>query len=96
MKLTRRQFNHIAMAALGVAVLPAFAVDLILALNDRAKGQNVYQTADEAVAAIIRNSVELIIVDEADRLTVESFDILRHIHDKSGCRIVVVGLPEDV
>jgi len=30
MKLTRRQFNRIAMAALGAAVLPAFAVDPVL------------------------------------------------------------------
>ena len=72
----------------------AFAVDLILALHDRVKGRNVYEIADEAVAAIVRNNVELIVVDEADRLTAESFDILRHIQDKSGCRIVVVGLPE--
>lgn len=54
----------------------------------------MYQIADEAAAAIVRNNVELIIVDEADRLTAETFDILRHIHDKTGCRIVVVGLPE--
>lgn len=72
----------------------AFSVDLTLAVHDRPKGQNVYQVADEAAAAIIRNDVELIIVDEADRLTAESFDILRHIHDKTGCPVVVVGLPE--
>lgn len=72
----------------------AFAVDLLQSMQEEPKGQNVYQVADEATAAITRNVVELIIVDEADRLTEESFDILRHIHDKSGCRIVVVGLPE--
>ena len=69
-------------------------MDLLSAPHDRPKGQNVYQLADEAAAAIVRNDVELIIVDEADRLTAESFDILRHVHDKSGCRVVVVGLPE--
>ena len=49
--------------------------------------------AAEAAAAIEHNDLKLLIVDEADRLNEDSFDVLRHIFDKTGCPIVLVGLP---
>lgn len=71
----------------------AFALDIVQALHDKPRGTNVYQVADEAAAALVRNDLQLLIVDEADRLNEDSFEVLRHIHDKSGCGVVVVGLP---
>jgi hypothetical protein len=47
----------------------------------------------EAAAAIERNDLKLIIVDEADRLNEDSFEVLRHLFDKTGCPILLVGLP---
>ncbi len=47
----------------------------------------------EAAAAIERNDLKLIIVDEADRLNEDSFEVLRHLFDKTGCPILLVDLP---
>ena len=85
-------------AAVAIKVKPrstskALANDIVSALHDIPRGRNVYEVADEAADAMIRNDLELLIVDEADRLNEDSFDVLRHIHDKTGCSVVVVGLP---
>jgi type II secretory pathway predicted ATPase ExeA len=71
----------------------ALAVDIVNSLRDKPRGHNIYEVADEAAAAILRNDLETLIVDEADRLNEDSFELLRHIFDKTGCPIVVVGLP---
>lgn len=70
-----------------------FALDVVAALRDKPRGRNVYEVADEAAAAIIRNDLQAMIVDEGDRLNEKSFEVLRHIHDRTGCPVVVVGLP---
>jgi DNA transposition AAA+ family ATPase len=49
--------------------------------------------AAEAAAAIEHNDLKLIIVDEADRLNEDSFEMLRHLFDKTGCPILLVDLP---
>ena len=49
--------------------------------------------AAEVAAAIERNDLKLIIVDEADRLNEDSFEVLRHLFDKTGCPILLVDLP---
>jgi DNA transposition AAA+ family ATPase len=49
--------------------------------------------AAEAAAAIERNDLKLIIVDEADRLNEDSVEVLRYLFDKTGCPIVLVDLP---
>lgn len=72
----------------------ALALDIISVLADKPRGRNRYELADEVAAAIIRNELELLIIDEADRLTEASFELLRHIHDQTGCPIALVGLPE--
>lgn len=46
-----------------------------------------------AAQAIRRNDLDLVVVDEGDWLNVDSFELLRHIFDRTGCPIVVVGLP---
>jgi len=71
----------------------ALANDIVTGVCDRPRGRNVYEVADEAAEAIERNDLKLLIVDEADRLNEDSFEVLRHIFDRTGCPIVVVGLP---
>jgi DNA transposition AAA+ family ATPase len=48
--------------------------------------------AAEAAAAIEHNDLKLIIVDEADRLNEDSFEMLCHLFDKTGCPILLVNL----
>ena len=49
--------------------------------------------AASVAATIERNDLKLIIVDEADRLNEDSFEVLRHLFDKTGCPILLVDLP---
>jgi len=69
----------------------ALAKTLITTLNGEHAGHNVYDMEAVAAGAIRRNDLDL--VDEGDWLTVESFELLRHIFDRTGCPIVIVGLP---
>lgn len=71
----------------------ALSLDIVAALKDQSRGGNIYQVSDGAVEAIIRNDLKCLFVDEGNRLDDDSFDVLRYIFDKSGCPIVVVGLP---
>lgn len=62
-------------------------------LQEQPKGANTPEIAEEAAVAILRNDLRLMIVDEADRLNEDSFELLRHLFDKTGCPIALVGLP---
>lgn len=84
--------------AIKVKVMPrstpkALAQTILDSLLEKPEGRNIYEIADNAAVAIKRNYVTLVVVDEADRLNEDSFDVLRHLFDKTGCRIVLVGLP---
>ena len=83
--------------AIKVTVLPrstprAFAKTIMDGLLEKPRGNNIYEIADEAAAAIERNDLKLIGVGEANRLNEDSFEVLRHLYDKTGCRILLVGL----
>lgn len=85
-------------AAIKVTVKPnstpkALAIDIVRALQDQPRGHTIFDVADEAAAAILRNDLKLLFIDEADRLKEGSFDVVRHLYDSTGCPIVVVGLP---
>ncbi len=85
-------------ASLKVTVKPrstpkALAVEVATHLRDKPHGRNIYEVADEAAATARRNDLDLLIVDEADRLNEDSFDLLRHLFDTTRCPVVVVGLP---
>jgi DNA transposition AAA+ family ATPase len=71
----------------------ALAFDILAILGEKPRGRNIYEAADEAAAAIIRNDLQLLLIDEADRLNEDSFDLVRSLFDITGCPIVVVGLP---
>ncbi|MDQ2904229.1 MAG: ATP-binding protein [Chloroflexota bacterium] len=71
----------------------ALAKMLVGTLNGEQAGHNVYDLEAVSAEAIRRNDLDLILVDEGDWLNVESFEFLRHVFDRTGCPIVVVGLP---
>ncbi len=84
--------------AIKVKVMPrstprALAKTIMDSLLEKSRGNNIYEIADEAAMAIERNDLNLVVVDEADRLKEDSFEVLRHLFDKTGCPIVLVGLP---
>jgi DNA transposition AAA+ family ATPase len=84
--------------AIKIKVMPrstprALAKTILDSLLEKSRGSNIYEMADEVAAAISRNCLHLLVVDEADRLNEDSFEVLRHLFDKTGCRIVLVGLP---
>ncbi len=84
--------------AIKIKVMPcstprALTKTILDSLLEKARGRNIYEMADEVATALERNSIRLLAVDEADRLNEDSFEVLRHLFDKTGCRIVLVGLP---
>jgi DNA transposition AAA+ family ATPase len=95
--LTPRAYSGFP-ACISVKVSPrstakALAKTLITTLNGQDAGHNVYDMEAVAAETIRRNDLDLVLVDEGDWLNVESFELLRHIFDRTGCPIVIVGLP---
>jgi hypothetical protein len=71
----------------------ALVEDILTSLEEGPEGSNRFKLTDQVVDAIARNDVDLLAVDEGDWLNTASFDLLRSIHDKSGCPVVIAGLP---
>jgi DNA transposition AAA+ family ATPase len=71
----------------------ALGKTLIDTLNGERPTNNIYDMEAVATETIRRNDLDLILVDEGDWLNVESFELLRHIFDRTGCPVVIVGLP---
>jgi len=69
------------------------AVQIMRELDERPRGRNANEITHEAAAALVRNGVWLLIVDEADALNDEGFEVLRHLHDRTGCCVLLVGIP---
>lgn len=85
-------------SCVGIKVSPrstakALAKTLVSTLSGDHGSSNVYDMEMVATEAIRRNDLDLVLVDEGDWLNLESFEFLRHIFDRTGCPIVVVGLP---
>ena len=75
------------------ATAKALAKLLIHTLNGESATHNIYDLEALVTDAIRRTDLDLVLVDEGDWLTVESFEMLRHVFDRTGCPIVLVGLP---
>lgn len=73
----------------------ALAITILEGLGEKLQRprSNMYEIKKDVIKAIKRNALRLLIIDEADRLNEESFDVLRDIFDQTGCPIVLVGLP---
>lgn len=72
----------------------ALGKTLLTTLKGELGRHNIYDMEQASAEAIRRNDLDLILVDEGDWLNVECFEFLRHIFDRTGCPIVVVGLPK--
>jgi hypothetical protein len=72
----------------------ALLLAILSALYEIPRRKTQFDLADEVIDAIRRNSIVSLLIDEADRLTTDTFDLLRDIFDNTGCTIVLVGLPE--
>ena len=69
-------------------------LEVLKVLGERSKsGDNASHLAEEVAVVIRRYDLRLIIFDEADRLNDDSFEAVRHLLDKTGCPILLVGLP---
>ena len=67
---------------------------ILQALGERPKRRdNATLLAEEVSVAMRRYDLRLIILDEADRLNDESFEAVRDLRDRTGCPILLAGLP---
>jgi DNA transposition AAA+ family ATPase len=92
------RFSSALPATLKVKVMPrstsgVLATDVLKNLGERVRGDNSAQLTAAAARGIERNDTRLVIFDEGDRLKDDSFEVVRYLQDKTGCPILVVGLP---
>jgi len=96
---TQTPLSHTGLPAdIGIVVKPsstprALGDDIMRALKETPRGRNIYQVADMAAVAIVRNDIRSLLIDEGDRLNEASFEVLRYLFDETGVIIIVVGLP---
>ena len=93
-----RRFSSALPATLKVKVMPrstsgVLAMDVLKNLGERVRGDNSAQLTAAAARGIERNDTRLVIFDQGDRLKDDSFEVVRYLQDKTGCPILVVGLP---
>lgn len=75
---------------------PTFSSKVLLAEISNALGLTVGRNNNAMMTAVIeklKGSDRLLIVDEAELLTLNSLEILRRIHDKAEIGIVLAGMP---
>ena len=92
------RFQSILPMTIRVKVMPrstskTLAKDVMEELGEQARGDNSSQLASDAALSIERNNLRLLIFDEADRLNDDSFEVVRYLLDKTGCPILLIGLP---
>ncbi len=93
------RFQGVLPVAVKVKVPPRSTARTVLliilkALGERPKNRdNAALLAEEVAVAVRRYDLRLIILDEADRLNDESFEVVRDLRDRTGCPILLVGLP---
>jgi DNA transposition AAA+ family ATPase len=93
-----RRFHSALPVSLKIKVMPrstprALATNIVTGLGEQTKGRNIYELAEAAAEAIHRNDLRLIFFDEGDRLNADSFEVIRYLLDKTGCPMLIVGLP---
>jgi hypothetical protein len=55
----------------------ALAKAIVEQLLERPRGRNALELADEAAEAILANDLKIVVFDECNRLSAETFDVLR-------------------
>ena len=86
----------IRLKVVGRSTSRTLLTDILTALGEKPRRRNerIQQLSEDAAAAIERNDLRLIILDESDRLREESFELVRYLVDKTGCPQLLVGLPK--
>lgn len=93
-----RRFSSALPATLVVKVMPrstsgVLATTVLENLGEPVRGDNSAQLTAAAARGVERNDTRFIIFDEGDRLNDDSFEVVRYLQDKTGCPILVIGLP---
>src|SRR6266700_1065635 len=93
-----RHFQSVLPTTIRVKVEPRstakdLATNVLGELGERSKGDNRTRLTADAASGIERNDARLLIYDEGDGLTDDSFEVVRYLVDKTGCPALVVGLP---
>lgn len=86
-------------AAILIEANPSFtALVLMRKLAAAAKVSTVGSLNDlfESVSDRLRDSGRLIVVDEAENLPLRALEIIRRLHDDTGCGLVLSGMPRPV
>lgn len=66
---------------------------ILTALEEKPRARENYDLQDQIVEAISRNDLRLLVFDEADRLNVDTFELIRYINEHAKCPVLLVGLP---
>jgi len=93
-----RRFSSALPATLKVKVMPrstsgVLATNVLENLGEPVRGDNSAELTAAAARGIERNDTRLVIFDEGDRLNDDSFEVVRYLQDKTGCPILIIGLP---
>lgn len=67
----------------------ALIVELHAMLGGDGAGSQAYLTKE--IIKLVRGGNRCVIIDEADHLNLGCLEIIRHIHDKTGCGLVLAG-----
>ncbi len=84
---------------IGIRVKPqanprVLLADLYKRLGERAPRRLTrFNIADEAAEIIRATDLRGIFTDESDQLAADGLEFLRYVYDKTGCSVIIVGLP---
>jgi hypothetical protein len=79
----------IRLKVVGRSTSRTLLTDILTALGEKPRRHNerIQQLSEEAITAIERNDLRLIILDESDHLRKESFELVRYLVDKTNINI---------
>lgn len=96
---------HTGLRACEIGVVPHNPTRLSLPrsileqLGERPRGRTSAQLIGQTIEVLRDNELQLLILDEGDRLNDDSFEVLKDLHDAAvrrvmNCRLAIVGLPD--
>ena len=91
-----REYCKQAPDALMIETDPTYTAKVLLqklAAMLGAEGKGSLNELMDAVVGRLRDSGRIILVDEAENLPLRALECLRRVHDKTGCGLVLAGMP---